>query len=139
VHLLTESFARLFSMTTAIAWLAMSEALKRTDSKEPKLTICEQIITAVGQRTGSDIEFGKRFAKTKQDFADLRKEDSEGDIRTTLKRKQRRDLRKARLEELIRNRRLTARKGRAKSAPVPARPNSAPTPAPADAAVEEED
>jgi hypothetical protein len=56
-------------MTAMIGWLGYHEALLRTRSNDTKKAICEQIISAINEKTSVDTPFGKRLARLKQELA----------------------------------------------------------------------
>ncbi len=60
--------SRLF-MIAAIVWLATTEALRFSDSRDSKRTICEGILGKVEAKTGPDTDFGRAFNLAKQKFS----------------------------------------------------------------------
>jgi hypothetical protein len=56
-------------MIAAIVWLATTEALRFSDSRDSKRTICEGILGKMKAKTGPDTDFGRAFNLAKQKFS----------------------------------------------------------------------
>lgn len=63
---------RLLHKTLAVAWIAQEEAAKFCGSPTlSKRNLCEQVMKATEFRVGIGTEFGRTFAKPKQEYLDL--------------------------------------------------------------------
>jgi hypothetical protein len=71
---------RIFVLTSAVAWCAMSCALEISKKGIPssRKDYAEQIIARVNRYTGPSTEFGKIFTKAKKEYADCYQAYNEG-------------------------------------------------------------